>query len=272
MLNRILAISESDSSGAAGIQGDVKTVLTLGGFAVTAVSALVAQNIHGVQDVLEVDPDFLGTQIRLALEENRVDGIKIGFLPNAEAVNAVADFLDGMKDGKPPVVVDPSIVSRSGEILVDEEAIAAWKRRLYIHASVLTPNLKEAEILGTMAIHSRDDVREASSMMRTLGVENVILKASGLEAGKEIYFLATGNGEHIYERPTLEGKRTMGAGGMLSSALAVFLGRGLDVAESARNAIEYLNQAIENSHIESSHDADGINGAINHAFNAKSLW
>lgn len=168
MSRRILAIAESDSSGATGIQADIKTILALGGHAMTAISILTTQNTKGILDIQHVGTSFLAAQIRASIGGFGTDAIKIGLLENEAAINAVADVLDEYKEQRIPIVVDPSIVSRNGQTLVSDSAIAAWKRRLYIHAKILTPNLREAELLSGTSIQNMNDALHTASMMRTL--------------------------------------------------------------------------------------------------------
>lgn len=258
---RILVIAESDLKGAGGIQGDVKTILALGGYAMTAISYLAAPGPGEAATANHVDPLFVAEQMRSILRDVEVDGIKIGFLDNEKTIDAVADVLDAARDKNIPVVIDPSIVSRSGAALVDEKAIAAWKRRLYIHAKILTPNKQEAELLGVMKIHDTDDMRHAADMMRTIGVENVVLKGGQVESGKELYFVASHEEERIYQRPTIETPHTLGAGSAFSSAIALNIAKGMDVFSAVEHALDFLHQAI----LHSTGFGDKA-GPINHAF------
>lgn len=258
---RVLVIAESDLKGAAGIQGDVKTILALGGYATTAISHLAVPEAGGVTAANHVDPLFVGQQMRAILSDAKTDAIKIGFIDNEKTINVVADVLDGMKEKNIPVVIDPSIVSRSGHVLVDEKAIAAWKRRLYIHANILTPNKQEAELLGVMKIHDTDDMRHAADMMRSIGVENVVLKGGQVESGRELYFVASHDEERIYQRPTIETPHTLGAGSAFSSALALNVAKGMDVFAAVEHALDFVHQAI----LHSTGFGDEA-GPINHAF------
>jgi hydroxymethylpyrimidine/phosphomethylpyrimidine kinase len=258
---RVLVIAESDPGGAAGIQGDIKTILALGGYATTAISYLAAPPDKDIIPSNYIDPFFVGRQMRAALEGGNTDAIKIGSIDNEKVIDVVADILDEHRDRKIPVVIDPSIVSRSGAVLVDDKAIAAWKRRLYIHAKILTPNLQEAELLGVMKIQDTDDMRHAADMMRSLGVENVALKGGQVELGKELYFIASQDEERIYERPTIETPHTLGAGSAFSSALALNMAKGMDVFMATEHALDFMHQAI----LHSSGFGDAA-GPINHAF------
>jgi hydroxymethylpyrimidine/phosphomethylpyrimidine kinase len=258
---RVLTITESDSRGASGIQGDVKTILALGGYAMTAITALTSHNAIKITPIQGILSPFVTEQLNAIAQEGSLDAIRIGFLHNEATINAVADFLERPGNKGIPVVVDPCIVSRSEKILMDNPAIAALKRRLYIHTTVLTPNLKEAEILGVLRISNIDDMRHAADMMRTLGVENVMLKGGRVENDKELYFVATPEEERIYQRPTIQTPHTLGAGNVLSSALAVNLAKQMDIFKSIEAALDFMHQTIVNS--------TGFgqeNGSVNHAF------
>lgn len=260
---RVLAVAESDSSGAVGIQADIKTILALGGYAMTAISRVAAQNTHALLEYADMKPDFVAAQMRACLRGGHVNAIKIGFLVSADMVDAVGDVLDEWQKKETPVVVDPSVVLRTGQVVVDAAAIAAWKRRLYIRATVLTPNLREAELLSGMKIHDLDTMREAADALRTLGVENMVLKARQFISNKETYVVATGSGERIYEMPVLQTSRTLGAGSTFSSAIATGLGSGLDIFSAVERALSFLHQAMMGA-------ADtGEAGPLNHAFNIK---
>lgn len=261
---RILVIAESDSSCAGGVQGDVKTILALGGYAMTAITALT---VHGAGDILSIKnitPDFVSEQIQATLKEVGADAIKIGFLHNEAIVDVVSDVLNDLRGKNIPIVVDPSIVSRSGANLMGDSVISALKRNIYIYTSVLTPNLSEAEILGGMRIadiDDIDDIRRAADMMRTLGVENVVLKGGRVEGDSELYFIATAAGERIYQRPTVDTRHTLGAGSVLSSALATYMAKGMNIFDAVEHALDFMHQTIVHS--------DGFGhseGSVNHAF------
>lgn len=257
---RVLVIAESDSCGAAGIQGDVKTVLALGGYAMTAITALTA---HGAGDILSINnitPSFVGDQIRAAIKDVGADSIKVGFLQNEAIINVVSDVLREIKNNV-PIIVDPSLISRSGKTLMDNNAISALKRKLYIQTTILTPNLKEVEILGAMRIADIDDMRRAAEMMRTLGVKNIVLKGGQVESHKELYFVATPTGERIYQRPTVKTPHTLGAGGAFSSALALNMARNMDVFDATEHALDFMHQAIVHST-----GFGHAGGPVNHAF------
>lgn len=266
MAGRVLAVAESDTSGAGGIQADIKTILALGGYAMASVSVVTAQTQGHITEIQGLSPALVAAQMRASLSEVGADAIKIGFLQNAEMVNAVADVLDEYQYKNIPVVVDPSVVSRKGDLLVDAEAIAAWKRRLYIRASVLTPNLKEAEVLAGMSIRNLDEMRHAAEMMRTLGVENVVLKARQTFTPHELYSVAANEEERVYERSTHQTVNTLGAGSTFSSAIAVGLAQKMEIFPAIERALDFLDRAMMNAQ-----SANHPSGALNHAFDTERL-
>ncbi len=257
MAGKVLSIGKSDSSGAGGLQADIKTVSALGGYAMTAAAAVGAQNTKGVAHIEAMEPWFVEQQMRVALEDPSLgmeegDGaIKTGTLVNAGIIEAVAGVLDQYRDADIPVVVDPAILVRSAsasmrEQIMDEETIAQLKRRLFVRATVLTPSLREAELLTGMKIRDRSDMSRAADMMRTLGAEAVLLKAGtvALAGGeKTLYLLASDSGEKTYEMPALDATRTLGLGSTLASAVAISLAQGMELPFAAQRGISFLHGA-----------------------------
>lgn len=262
MSGRVLTVAESDSSGAAGIQADIKTILALGGYTTTAVSAVAAQNTRGIEHMHVLEPAFVAQQMRATLQDIGADAIKTGILFNEGIVNAVADVLDQYQDRNIPVIVDPSLVARNGDSFMNEAAVNAMKRRLFIRASVITPNNREAEILTGMHIRDVDDMRHAADMMRTLGAETVVLKAGQAISDRVIYFVAGSTEERIYERPMLNTLHTLGAGCTLASAMAISMARGQTVFQAVERSLDFMHQAI--LHAPGFGAESG--GPINHAF------
>lgn len=261
MSGRVLTVAESDSSGGGGIQGDIKTILALGGYATTALTGVTAQNTKTISSFQMLDPMIVSEQMRVVLEDIGTDAIKTGILNHEMIIDAVADVLDAYLPFNYPVVVDPAIISQTGAVLMDETALSTLKRRLFVRATVLTPNLREAEILTGMTIRDLDDMRHATSMMRTLGAETVVVKAGQVFSEKDLYLVATGDDERIYERQHIETTHTLGAGCTLASAVAVSLGQGLGIYPAIERALDFLHQAILH--------APGYGygrGPINHAF------
>ena len=153
MKGRVLIVAGSDSGGGAGIQADIKTVTALGGYAATAVTALTAQDTRGVHGIFDVSPDFVVQQMAVVLDDIGADGIKTGMLHTADIISAVAEAVESRAAGI-PLVVDPVMTAKSGDSLLEVEARQALKARLIVQASVLTPNIPEAEILTGRTIAS----------------------------------------------------------------------------------------------------------------------
>jgi hydroxymethylpyrimidine/phosphomethylpyrimidine kinase len=226
---RVLIIAGSDSGGGAGIQADIKTVTMLGGFAMTAITAVTAQNTLGVQAVHAVPTDIVLAQIDSVLDDLGADAIKIGMIGSAGTANVVADRLAGLDL---PIVFDPVMVATSGSVLADAETIAAFERLMRV-ASVVTPNVPELEALG--------------------GAEAVLahgchlLAKGGHAEGKYIVDrVLAPNGREIAR---LEGKRfdtddTHGTGCTLASALATGLGAGMPIKDAFEQAVRYVRIAI----------------------------
>ena len=167
MLPRILVIAGSDSGGGAGIQADIKTAMALGAYASTALTALTAQDTLGVHAIHAVPPAFIRQQIAVALNDPGADAIKTGMLGDAAAIEAIADALAGTRL---PLVVDPVMVAKGGAILLEHDALSALKRALLPLATLLTPNLPEAELLTGLQIATVGEMRHAAEILLTLGV------------------------------------------------------------------------------------------------------
>jgi hydroxymethylpyrimidine/phosphomethylpyrimidine kinase len=225
---RILIIAGSDSGGGAGIQADVKTVTMLGGHAMTAITALTAQNTLGVTAVHPVPTDFVLAQADAVLSDIGADAVKIGMIGSAETANAVADRLDSLDV---PIVFDPVMVATSGSVLADAATIAAFERLMAI-ASVVTPNLPELEALGG---------EEA-----VLGHGCHLLAKGGHAEGNWIVDrLLSPSGEIARsEAKRFDTDDTHGTGCTLASALATGLGAGLPVEDAFRQAIRFVRIAI----------------------------
>jgi len=240
----ILAVAESDSSGASGLQADVKAATALGGHAMTSVTAVAAQNAHGLAHLQMLEPWFVAQQMTISLDGANACAIKTGLLFKKDVIDAVADVIDGLRE-KPPLVVDPCLAIRRGGELMDSEGIATLKRRLFVRAAVLTPSLWEAELLTGLSIRTLDDVRHAAEMMRTLGAEAVLLKAGDItNAGRTHTLLATAAGEHVFEWPVAASLSTPAAGATLGAGLAVSLAQGMDILSATVRALGHLHETL----------------------------
>jgi hydroxymethylpyrimidine/phosphomethylpyrimidine kinase len=261
MKGRVLIVAGSDSGGGAGIQADIKTVTVLGGFAASAITALTAQNTKGVFAIHRVPVDFIRQQMRVVLEDIGADVVKTGMLVDAPTIDAIADELDASA-GKAKLVIDPVMVAKGGAELLDPDAVSTLKRRLLMRASIITPNLREAEILCGRAIASVDDMREAAMTMLTLGAQAVLVKGGHLPGAVVSDVLATLNDVEVYEAPRIETTSTHGTGCTLASAIAVGLAQGQNIVSAVERARAYVRRAIES--------APGLgsgHGPLNHAHN-----
>ena len=243
MSGRVLIVAGSDSGGGAGIQADIKTVTALGGYAATAVTALTAQNTKGVFGVVPVDPDFIRQQMTLVLEDIGADAIKTGMLHDAAVIDAVSDVLDDLDD-RIPVVVDPVMVAQSGASLLESEAVQTLVRRLALRATLLTPNVHEAERLTGLTIRSLADMKHAAGMMLTIGCKAVLLKGGHLDGDTVVDVLAREEEVVRFENPRIDTPHLHGTGCTLASAIATGLAQGMDLHKAYRRARAYLQEAI----------------------------
>lgn len=243
-IGRVLAVAGSDSGGGAGIQADVKTITVLGGYAATAVTALTAQNTLGVSGVVAVSPGFVAEQMLAVLEDIGADVIKTGMLCNREVVRAVADVCARRAQGV-PLVVDPVMASATGRALLEPAAVVTLSERLLPMASVVTPNVPEAEALTGVTIESVEDMGRAADKLLTMGVSAALVKGGHLPGSTVVDLLRTADGEeHRYESPRQDSSTTHGTGCTLASALATGLSEGLTLRDAARNAHEFVQAAI----------------------------
>jgi len=241
---RVLVIAGSDSGGGAGIQADIKTVTALGGYAATAISALTAQNTQGVFGVVPVTPEFIARQMKLVLDDIGADALKTGMLHSVAVIDAVADTIDALP-ASTPLVVDPVMVAKGGARLLQVDAVAALKRRLLIRATVLTPNLPEAEALSGMSIRDANDMAHVARALLTLGSKAVLLKGGHLQSETLTDILATAEGVHTFHGPRIATTSTHGTGCTLASAIATSLAQGMEIVPAVMRARDYVRKAIE---------------------------
>ena len=247
MRGRVLVIAGSDSGGGAGIQADVKTVTALGGYAATAITALTAQNTRGVHGVVAVEPAFVAQQIRVVLDDIGADAIKTGMLHTAAAIDEVADALEETA-GDVPLVIDPVIVAKGGQELMDADARAALKRRLFPAAALVTPNTLEAATLcGLSPIHDVAGLIEAGQFLRTMGAHAALVKGGHLQGPTVIDVLVTGDGAERFELPRIDTRHTHGTGCTLASAIATGLAQGLSLRDAVVRGRDYVRRAIESA-------------------------
>lgn len=275
-MKAVLTIAGSDSSGGAGIQADLKTIVAHRLFGESVITALTAQNTTGVADVLDVDPAFVGAQIDAVFEDIRPDAVKVGMVSSPAIVRAIADGL--RRHGASNIVVDPVMVATSGSALIADAAVDALVAELFPLAEVITPNIPEAEVLAGMAIACPEDVRRAAELIaercvaaavtapdyggEAPGVPAIMIKGGhGVgEPDAADDYLRLDQGEHVWLRgPRIETRNTHGTGCSLSSAIACNLAQGFAVDVAVREAKAYVAGAL----------ADGLDlgrgsGPLNH--------
>jgi hydroxymethylpyrimidine/phosphomethylpyrimidine kinase len=241
---RILVVAGSDSGGGAGIQADIKTITMLGGFAMTAVTALTAQNTLGVEEVLSIEPRFVALQMKSVLTDIGADAIKTGMLGSARVVEAVADVCESLAFGV-PLIVDPVMVAKGGARLLDKGAHDMLVLRLLPLASLVTPNVPEAEILTGMTIKTPRDLERAADALLALGPSAVLMKGGHLEGDTVVDVLRTADGaDHRFEGPRIVSRSTHGTGCTLASAIAAGIAEGLTLQGAVARARDYVVQAI----------------------------
>ncbi len=247
MKGRVLIIAGSDSGGGAGIQADIKTVTALGGYATCAVTALTAQNTKGVSAVMAVPEDFIIEQIRAVLSDIGADCIKTGMLNLPGVVSAVAGIIES-EARDIPLVVDPVMVAKGGESLLADEAVVTLKDRLVPLASVLTPNIPEAEALTGEVIGDAAAAERAAHRLVALGPKSVLLKGGHLSGDTVADLLVDqAGGAEIFESPRIKTTSTHGTGCTLASAIAVSIAQGMDLRQAVVRARAYVHEAIRSA-------------------------
>lgn len=246
MIPRVLTIAGSDSGGGAGIQADLKTFTVFRTFGMSAVTALTAQNTLGVSAIHPVPPDFVRAQIDAVVGDIGVDGVKTGMLANRTLVETVAA---AVRDWKlQPLVVDPVMVAQSGAALLDEEARSAVIKELFPLATLVTPNLPEAEALTGRRIRSVPDLVDAAKACLDLGARACLVKGGHLEAegddNEVVDVWCDGNQVVELASPRIASRDTHGTGCQMSAAITALLARGQPLDEAIRTARHFILKAI----------------------------
>ena len=236
-----LTIAGSDSGGGAGIQADIKTMTVNGVFAMSAITALTAQNTTGVTDILNSTPEFLAHQLDAVFTDIYPDAVKIGMVSSAELIQVIADKLTEY-DAK-NIVVDPVMVATSGARLISDDAIAVLKEKLLPLALLSTPNIPEAEVLSGMEIHSPEDMEKAAGRIYDeFGC--VVLLKGGHDLNDANDLLCTGDGLRWFKGKRIDNPNTHGTGCTLSSAIASNLAKGMSLEDSVDQAKRYISGAL----------------------------
>ncbi len=253
----VLTIAGSDSGGGAGIQADLKTITVLGGFGMSAITALTAQNTREVQAVSAVAPEFVLRQIEAVASDLPIHAAKTGMLANREIVEAVAEGIGRFQIHN--LVVDPVFISKGGHPLLAEDAVEALTRSLFPLAGLITPNLHEARILSGVEVDSEQERKEAARRLHGMGPGAVLIKGGHGKGREAEDLLFDGSGFQAFSAPRFDTPHTHGTGCTLSAAIATFLARGLELADAVGEAKRFITEAIR-----SSFPLGGGHGPTNH--------
>jgi hydroxymethylpyrimidine/phosphomethylpyrimidine kinase len=266
---RLLTIAGSDSGGGAGIQADLKTFAAHGGYGMSVIAALTAQNTREVRAVHEVPAAIVAAQIDAVLEDIGADAVKIGMLASAGIIRAVADRLRvHLKGTGVPIVLDPVMIAKSGARLLREDAVEALKAELLPLATLVTPNLPELETLTGLAAGSQGNEEERLRAARALAALGpaVLAKGGHAEGDEVIDLLLEGNRVHRFAHPRLHTASTHGTGCTLSAAIAARLGAGEELPRAVAGGIAYLAGALAAAY---PIGKEGGHGPVDHLYQ---LW
>jgi hydroxymethylpyrimidine/phosphomethylpyrimidine kinase len=242
---RALTIAGSDSGGGAGIQADLKTFAALGVWGTSAVTSVTVQNTVGVTDVSDVPPAVVAAQIRAVASDVGLDAAKTGMLSSAEIVEAVASEIE--RNAIPNVVVDPVFVSKHGDALLREDAVQALRTLILPLATLVTPNLPEAEGLSGLAVREREEMAAAAEAILALGPRAVLIKGGHLKGEDADDLLASADGMSWIGGDRIDTPHTHGTGCTLSAAIAGFLARGWSLEPAVREAKAFVTEAIRHA-------------------------
>lgn len=244
MKGRVLIIAGSDSGGGAGIQADIKTVTALGGYAMTAITALTAQNTLGVSAIHDVPADFVTEQITQVMTDIGADAVKIGMLNNSDVIDAVAAVLDRFA-GDIPVVLDPVMMAKGGAALLANAAETALRDKLIARATLLTPNVPEAEALSGERVAGPDDLERLGRKLLSMGAGAVLMKGGHMQGAEVVDVLVSEGGVEKFTGPRVDTPHTHGTGCTLASACAAGIAQGLDLSAAVKRARTFVQRAIE---------------------------
>ena len=233
-----LTIAGSDSSGGAGIQADIKAFSANGVYGMSIITAITAQNTQGVFEIMDVTPEIIEKQIEVIFNDIEVGAIKIGMVSKIESIEAISNAL-GRVEKLPQIVLDPVMISKSGFKLLSDDA----KNTLI--ATLITPNLPEAEELLGREILTIEDMKKAACDLKKLGAKNVLIKGGHLE-GEATDILYDGENFTLFDEERIDTKHTHGTGCTLSSAITANLSKGMNIVDSVRFGKEYITGAIKN--------------------------
>ena len=240
-----MIIAGSDSSGGAGIQADIKTVTSLGSYAMTAITAVTTQNTTGVKSIIGIDPKDIFNQIIYTCKDIRPDAIKIGMLHSSGVIRSVLKALDTIKINK--IILDPVMIAKGGAKLIDDKATQLLRLRLIKKVLLVTPNIPEAEILTKTKILNKEDMIYAANKLLELGAKNVLVKGGHLMNKNVIDIFINKKEIKFFNNKRYKTKNTHGTGCTLSSAVTTFVSCGKPVKKSCELGIMYVNSAIKSN-------------------------
>jgi len=240
--SKVLIIAGSDSSGGAGIQADIKTVTALGSYAMTAITAVTAQNTKGVKKIISIPAEIVKKQITMTLDDIGAQAVKIGMLHNTDIIKSVHKILKRYKSKN--VVLDPVMIAKGGAKLISNSSIEHLKKLILPLSTIVTPNIPEAEVLTGYSISSKEDMIEAAKIILNMGSKNVLLKSGHLKNKMIFDVLATKKGIKIFKKRKIRTKNTHGTGCTLSSALATCLSQKKNIVKSCNISLRYVDKAI----------------------------
>lgn len=263
-MHTALTIAGSDSSGGAGIQADIKTMTAHSVYAMSAITALTAQNTTGVTGIMEVTPEFLAAQLDAVFTDIYPDAIKTGMVSSSPLIETIAEKLQQYHAKN--IVIDPVMVATSGSKLIGDDAISTLKEKMLPLATLITPNIPEAEVLSGLTIHSEEDmVTAAKQIYEKFGC--AVLCKGGHQINDANDLLYDQDGTHWFYGARIHNPNTHGTGCTLSSAIASNLAKGYDLKTSVQNAKNYISGALS-----AMLDLGKGSGPMNHAFAVKGIY
>lgn len=259
-MKKVLTIAGSDCSGGAGIQADIKTITAHKMYAMSVITALTAQNTTGVYAVLEADREFIQKQLDCIFKDIYPDSVKIGMVSNSTIIEAIAGKLTEYSAKN--IVLDPVMVSTSGSRLLNEDAIKTLTEKLMPLATVITPNIMEAECLCEIAIENKEDMTKAAKIIRQSYIGHILIKGGHLPDCADDLLYTNKNDTYWFKSEKIANPNTHGTGCTLSSAIACNLTKGFNIVKSIQNAKDYITGAL----------SAGLNlgkgrGPLNHCYN-----
>ena len=240
--SKILIIAGSDSSGGAGIQADIKSVTSLGSFAMTAITAVTAQNTTGVKSIIPMPIKEISNQIEFTSKDIKPDSVKIGMLHSTKVINSVLKSIK--KSNLKKIILDPVMIAKGGTKLIDDSAVLVMKKKLIKKVDLITPNIPEAEILTRMKIKSILDMKNAAQILLDLGAKNVLIKGGHLSSKTLKDIFVNKKETAVFTNKKIKTKNTHGTGCTLSTAIATYYGCGKTLKKSCELGIRYVNNAI----------------------------